>query len=182
MTAHPWKCLAVFGAVILIAITAFYILPVNPTSHKQPPRKNVAEYEAGYLPIALDSGELTNNSNNIKLLYRVPISHPDPKAEIQIIFLTGTELGEGSFIRVGRRSPTGSPLKPEDYDYYYRIHLHRFRYRVFGTRGNPVILELWGAPNTRNRLRVEKIRFYYPDRPIVRDIPPSAPRPASGGG
>lgn len=155
--------LAVMGVV---AVAAYYL---RSRIYPDPPRQSTAMYmyEGGYLPVRLDSGELANTSNKMKLLYRTQIAHPDPKAVISLLNLTGTELGEGSFIRVKCR---------DVHDWFVADLRHR-RYRVDGG-GNPITVELWGAPRTRNRLRVEKLFYYYPDRPIEPDAPPGEPRPA----
>lgn len=146
-------------------------------SYRQPPSKSMAVYRGGYLTVALDSGKLVNTSNQTKLLYRLQVGHPDPEADICLLILQGTELGEGSFVRVISADPCGHS-RSEDYQL---LHLQRWRYRIFGVSGNPVVVELWGAPGTHNRLRIEKIQYYYPGQPVVPDLPPGTPRPASGG-
>lgn len=172
MRMHPlWR-----GVVLLLAIAVGAALLgyyLRPYLQRTRPYPSVAKFEGGYLSVILDSGELVNNSHKMKLLYRIQIAHPDPTALITVLNLTGTELGKGSLIRV-------KPHRSRHYYDYSQARLQR-RYRAF-IRDNPIIIELWGAPGTRNRLRVEEMHYYYPGRPIAPDVPPGEPRPASWKG
>jgi YD repeat-containing protein len=136
-------------------------------------------FEGGYLTLMKDSGELVNTSNRTKLLYRVEIRPPDPEAVIATINVAGTELGEGSFIRVVALDLEGNPIRTRTED-YKRVHLENSLYKRISVYECQVVLELWGAPGTRNRLRVNRVRYFYPGRPIEPDVPPGAPRPARG--
>lgn len=177
MRVHPsWH-----RVVLLLAVAGGALLGYHLRSYLQitRPYQSVAKYEGGYLPVILDSGELVNTSNKMELLYRIQIAHADPAACFTFLNLTGTELGEGSFIRV----KLAHQSRHEDrYSEYSPAHLQRWRYRAHAPNGNPIIIELWGAPGTRNRLRVEKLYYFYPDRPIEPDVPPGEPRPASWKG
>jgi hypothetical protein len=179
MRMHPlWP-----GVVLLLAIVGGAALLgyyLRPYLQRTRPCPSVAKFEGGYLPVILDSGELVNESNKMKLLYRIQIAHPDPTALITVLNLTGTELGKGSLIRV---KPTRrSRLYYSGIYEYSQVLLQNRRYRAFVPSDNPIIIELWGAPGTRNRLRVEELHYFYPGRPIAPDVPPGEPRPASWKG
>lgn len=174
MRMHPlWHGVVLLLAIAGGALLGCYLRPYLQRTHPYP---SVAKFEGGYLSVILDSGELVNNSHNMKLLYRIQIAHPDPTALITLLNLTGTELGKGSLIRVK------STHRSRHYYDYSQARLQNRRYRAFVPDDNPIIIELWGAPGTRNQLRVEGLHYYYPGRPIEPDVPPGEPRPASWKG
>jgi hypothetical protein len=164
------------GALLYYGIRCF---SNRPTSNSPASRPSVAMFEGGYLTLMKDSDELVNTSNRTKLLYRVEIRPPDPEAVIATINVAGTELGEGSFIRVVALDLEGNPIRTRTED-YKRVHLENSLYKRISVYECQVVLELWGAPGTRNRLRVNRVRYFYPGRPIEPDVPPGAPRPARG--
>lgn len=175
MRAHllQHRVVLLIGGIGLAVVLGYYLLLC--------PRPNCPHssamygYKGGYLSVQLDSGELINTSNKTKLLYRTQIAHPDANASITLLIITGTELGKGSFIRV---KPIPPPIHEPFWD-YSSDYLQHWRYRVITQYGNPIIIELWGAPGTRNRLRVERIHYIYLDRQIEPDVPPGEPRPAA---
>jgi len=105
--------------------------------------------------LILDSGQLTNPTNTQKLLYHLSIEYPNPEASLFSLLLKGTELGEGSFIRLRYPTSTGK-YSEQIVNARALAHRHGFIH-LGGAVGNKVVIELWGGAHTQNRLRIEEI-------------------------
>jgi hypothetical protein len=173
-----WKSI-VFVSVSIGLVGVLVVLLIHYLPSRSPAVESYAEFEGGYQKVLLDTGVLENNGTEVKLLHRVKLAHPDPDAVIVQINVKGTVLGKDSFVRVKRVIvEEGSHLERFETEDYRAEHFRFMRSAILVGGSNPLILELWGAPRTQNRLRVEDFHYYYPGRPIKPKVAPGEPVPA----
>jgi hypothetical protein len=142
-----------------IATKGMHSSEISPAQcHEGIPRSCKVVYPGGYRYYDIDTGELQNSSNEFKILYSVTLFSPDPAGTPVSISFEGTKLDTGSFIRLR------DPKRP---DWYEDRHvLSRYQRAFFSVEGDGVIVELWGAPLTTNRLKINHIRWVNYNTPM----------------
>ncbi len=130
----------------------------------------MAIYRGGVEYYDIDTGYLENTDTEPRRLFDITLSASDERGTPEILVLTGTELGSGSFIRLR------DPKRPEWHKDFHRLWEGRVLF--FQVHGNSVIVELWGAPGSRNRLRIVALYWVDYSSPIEPDVAPDGSRPA----
>ena len=162
-----------FGVLLLVAAATIWVFlrtaqaptPVqqSPTPAQQSPRSLEVEFPGEVVRLILDSGQLTSSTDTKKLLYQLSIEYPNPEATLFSLLLKGTELGEGSFIRL--RYPHSTGQHSEQIVNAQELARWRGFIHLGGDVRNSVVVELWGGAKTQNRLRIEEIGVLFYGRP-----------------
>jgi len=120
----------------------------------------MVKYPGGFRYYYIDTGDIRNTTEEFKILYTAQLSSPDPEGTPRLISFEGTSLGPGSFLRLR------DPNRPDWYKDWYPTPKRRptVSLRVYGTT---VIVELWGAPFTTNRLWIKYIHWAKLSSPLI---------------
>jgi hypothetical protein len=120
----------------------------------------MVKYPGGFRYYYIDTGDIQNTTEEFKILYTAQLGSPDPEGTPRLISFEGTSLGPGSFLRLR------DPNRPDWYKDWYPTPGRRpiVSLRVYGTT---VIVELWGAPFTTNRLRINYIHWAKLSSPLI---------------
>jgi hypothetical protein len=123
----------------------------NSSAHQNNPQTCSLEYPGGYRYYDLDTGSIENDTFEFKLLYSTELCAPESEAIPRMICFRGTRLGEGSFIRL---------RNPSRQDLFEDAHALLPSQKVdFTLGGKSVLVELWGAPRTKNRIRINYLHW-----------------------
>ncbi len=173
MHGKPKWLVGLHGVILsVIAVGVFSCKALQRSSEEspRPPTPAMAIYRGGVEYYDIDTGYLENTDTEPRRLFDITLSASDERGTPEILVLTGTELGSGSFIRLR------DPKRPEWHKDFHRLWEGRVLF--FQVHGNSVIVELWGAPGSRNRLRIVALYWVDYSSPIEPDVAPDGSRPA----
>ena len=120
----------------------------------------VIRYPGGYRYYYIDSGDILNPTEEFKILYTAELCSPDPEGTPRLISFDGTLLGIGSFVRLR------DPRRPDWSEDWYSVPGRRSNVPV-EVDGNCIIVELWRAPSTSNRLRINYVHWAKFSSPLI---------------